>query len=178
MLPSCIEEGAKSTSVPGSRNSLRSSDLRTTHDGPGEVADIVAARTTGDDELELHFFHCKYSSESRPGARIEDLYAVCGQAVKSVPWRGRVEKMCKLLGKREAAREARTRVSGFELGDRSALVALRRRARYMTIFLTITIVQPGLSAQAASTAQLNLLAAAASYVKETYAADLRVIGNA
>jgi hypothetical protein len=86
--------------------------------------------------------------------------------------------MCKLLGKREAAREARTGVSGFEVGDRSALVALRRRARYMNVSLTITIVQPGLSVQAASVAQLDLLAAAASYVKETYAADFRVVGSA
>jgi len=48
----------------------------------------------------------------------------------------------------------------------------------MNVLLTITIFQPGLSAQAASAAQLDLLAAApALYVKETYAADLRVIGS-
>jgi len=152
-------------------------DLIVDDDGPGELADIVAARTVGDDELDLQFIHCKYSSEATPGARIDDLYAVCGQAVKSVPWKGRTEKMCRLLGKRESAREARTGVSGFEFGDRSSLVALRRRARYMNVQLTITIVQPGLSAQAASEAQLDLLAATASYAKETFAADLRVLGS-
>jgi superfamily II DNA or RNA helicase len=152
-------------------------DMIMDDDGPGEVADVVAARSTGDDVLELHFLHCKYSSDNRPGARIDDLYAVCGQAVKSVPWKGRIEKMCRLLGKRQAAREARTGVSGFEVGDRSALVALRRRARYLNVTLTITVVQPGLSAAQASEAQLDLLAATASYVKETYAADLRVIGS-
>lgn len=86
--------------------------------------------------------------------------------------------MCKLLGKRESAREDRTGVSGFEVGDRSALVTIRRRARYMNARLTITVVQPGLSAHGASAAQLDLLAAAASYVKETFAADFRVIGSA
>jgi superfamily II DNA or RNA helicase len=146
-------------------------------DGPGEVADIVAAKVVGDDELHLHFLHCKYSSESQPGARINDLYAVCGQAIKSVPWKGRIERMCKLLGKREAARVLRLGVSGFEAGDLSALTALRRRSRYLNVALTITIVQPGLSAQAASETQLELLAATASYLKETFAADLQVIGS-
>jgi len=35
-----------------------------------------------DDDLEVLLVHCKFSSEPKPGARIEDLYDVCGQAMK------------------------------------------------------------------------------------------------
>jgi hypothetical protein len=47
----------------------------------------------------------------------------------------------------------------------------------MNVALNITIVQPGLSASAASEPQLDLLAATAAYIKDTYGGNLRVIGS-
>ena len=55
-------------------------------DGAGEIADIVALRTEGR-HLVVLLVHCKYSSEDQPGARVEDLYDVCGQTAKSARWR-------------------------------------------------------------------------------------------
>lgn len=48
-------------------------------DGTGEIADIVAL-WLADNELTVRLVHCKYSTESKPGARLADLYEVCGQA--------------------------------------------------------------------------------------------------
>ena len=50
-------------------------------DGTGELADIVLMRRL-DQELEILLAHCKYSSQPTPGARIDDFYDVCGQAMK------------------------------------------------------------------------------------------------
>lgn len=50
-------------------------------DGPGEAADIVALHAR-DGVLAIRLLHCKYAG-GEPGARIGDLYEVCGQAQKS-----------------------------------------------------------------------------------------------
>ena len=55
-------------------------------DGTGEIADIVALRID-EDGLLVRLVHCKFSHGDKPGARIDDLYDVCGQAQKSVMWR-------------------------------------------------------------------------------------------
>lgn len=54
-------------------------------DGAGEVADIVTIKEV-DGHIYFEFYHCKYSTEDTPGARVGDLYAVCGQAEKSIKW--------------------------------------------------------------------------------------------
>lgn len=60
-------------------------------DDSGEAADIVAMAVDGD-LLHVDLFHCKYSGEARPGGRVDDLYAVCGQAQRSVHWKGSVRE--------------------------------------------------------------------------------------
>ena len=52
-------------------------------DGAGELADIVLLKRT-EDALEVLMVHCKYSSGDKPGARIDDLYDVCGQSMKRI----------------------------------------------------------------------------------------------
>lgn len=61
-------------------------DIILDDDGPGEIADVVAMRID-DNGLLIRFVHCKYSHGEAPGARVADLYEVCGQAQKSVMWR-------------------------------------------------------------------------------------------
>lgn len=48
-------------------------------DGKGEIADVVALRIT-DSVVSVTLYHCKYSGADTPGARLGDLYEVCGQA--------------------------------------------------------------------------------------------------
>jgi hypothetical protein len=65
-------------------------DLIFDDDESGEAADVVVARVIGGIEaptqIDVEFYHCKYSSADVPGARIEDLYVVCGQAQTSIRW--------------------------------------------------------------------------------------------
>ena len=48
-------------------------------DDAREVADVVAIRMT-QDRLIVHLYHCKFSMEEVAGQRVDDMYAVCGQA--------------------------------------------------------------------------------------------------
>lgn len=153
-------------------------DLLVDDDGSNEVADIVALKVTSEHELVIHLVHCKFSQEPQPGARIEDLYAVCGQAQKSVSWRGNVERMLDMLISRDVARIQRTGVSGIEVGNSQIFRRLRRQAHLLSPRFAVWIVQPGLSKALASTNQLHLLAVTELYLKETYAAPFAVIGSA
>ena len=50
-------------------------------DGKGELADIISISKK--DRILVRLFHCKFSESEKAGARIKDLYEVCGQAVRS-----------------------------------------------------------------------------------------------
>jgi superfamily II DNA or RNA helicase len=144
-------------------------------DGKGEIADVVALRVD-DDELLIHFFHCKYAIDGISGARVADLYELCGQAQKSVVWRSRADivPLFKNLERRAKNKFKRTDVSPFEVGDIADLYRLREQARVLKPRLEMTIIQPGLSAAKASDAQLDLLAATETYVRTTADAPLYV----
>ena len=142
-------------------------------DGPGEIADVVAVREI-DGALVVRLVHCKYSSADAAGGRIDDLYEVCGQAMKSARWRRDPEEMLRQLMRRERDRLRRNRQSGFIEGDAAALHRLIQRAHQLHPKYTIAIAQPGLSASRASRAQLELLASVDVYVVETSAASFAV----
>jgi hypothetical protein len=144
-------------------------------DGSGEAADIVAL-AVDDNGLLIRLTHCKFSSESKPGFRVEDLYELCGQAHKSVSWK-RAPDLIQHLIHRERLRQKQGR-SGFEVGDEAALRNLQNRVRTLKARLEITIAQPGLSAAKVSDAQLQLLACAEVYVHETAMAKFQVLCSA
>lgn len=145
-------------------------------DDAGEAADVVALRVEGE-RLIIRLVHCKFSKESKPGARVKDLYEVCGQAQRSVSWRGVVERLLEHLERREAKRKKGGQVSRFELGDAAALRALRRKAQDLGPAMEVVIVQPGLARHEASDDQLDLLAVTELYLRETFGVPLRVIGS-
>jgi hypothetical protein len=142
-------------------------------DGSGEAADIVAL-AVDDDGLLVRLVHCKYSAESQPGARVADLYEVCGQMHKSVHWKRAVDLVDHLI-RRERLRRANHSQVGFEVGNDATLCALQHRVRYLRTRLEIAIAQPGLSASKVSGAQLQLLACAEVYAYEIALAKFEVL---
>lgn len=145
-------------------------------DAAGEAADVVAIRREGD-RLIVHLVHCKFSKGGTPGARVNDLYEVCGQAQRSVTWRGDIERLLEHLERREAARKKKGQPSRFERGDSAILRRLRSRARELAPDVTVLVVQPGVSRQEASNSQLELLAVTDFYLRETAAVPLRVLAS-
>jgi hypothetical protein len=152
---------------------LQDWDVVLDDDGTGEVADIVAMQVDGPDLVVL-LVHCKYSSEDFAGARVEDLYDVCGQAQKSIRWRHYVDDMLARLIKREQRRVQRDQYSGFHVGDGNTLYRVRDDAYRLRPVFTIAIAQPGVSKQVVSSEQLHLLAGTEVYLSEVAVAELAV----
>ena len=145
-------------------------------DGTGEIADIVAIKVRNN-ELHVHLYHCKYSSSAKPGARVGDLYEVCGQAQRSVIWKGSIDKLFTQLRLRENKRLEKYVITRFEKGDIDKLVELQRRSRFLEPVFKIFVVQPGFSVKEASQRQLELLSATETYLMITYAIEFGVIAQ-
>lgn len=152
-------------------------DLVLDDDGPGEMADVVAIRTE-EDRLIVRLVHCKFSSEDKPGARVADLYELCGQAQKSAQWRRNVPLFLQHLIRRERRRKERQGRTGIEKGSATELYRVEEQSRLLRPDFTICIAQPGLSKGAVSNPQLELLASTETYVYETVYAAFEVLCSA
>lgn len=149
-------------------------------DGAGEAADIVGIRL--DDcvaprLITVDLVHCKYSEGDAPGARIDDMYVVCGQAQRSVMWLHNKDRRSDLFAhllKREAARVEAGRSTRFEVGTKERLAELRELSRTRAVTIRVFIVQPGLSKAAAAQHQLALLGVTEKFLMETYQVSLHV----
>lgn len=145
-------------------------------DGKGEIADVVALRIT-DSAVSVTLFHCKYSGAETPGARLSDLYEVCGQAQKSARWRDRPNRMLQHMLKREQMRRDRGATSRIERGSAATIKKLKAGWQDHRFEYDVRIVQPGLSRQAIGEEGLHLLAGVETYLLETRAMRLRIIGS-
>ncbi|NYH24187.1 DEAD/DEAH box helicase [Paraburkholderia bryophila] len=144
-------------------------------DGSGEMADVVAVNVQNG-RIEVCFYHCKYSLQDNPGARIDDLYVVCGQAQRSVFWKGEPERLFRHLQLREVKRQ-RTGRTRFERGDLATLATVSRSLRANRLALKIFVVQPGVKVDEVSPAQLELLGVTELYLRETYDCEFEFVGS-
>jgi hypothetical protein len=93
-------------------------------DSAGEIADVVGI-IEGKDKITFQFYHCKYAREDNPGARVADLYEVCGQAEKSVKWCQNPPLIIDRLIKRENLR-VQSNATRFEVGDMRKLKEIKK----------------------------------------------------
>lgn len=135
-------------------------------DGSGEVADVVALRRQGR-TLDVELYHCKYSSSATPGSRVDDLYPVCGQAMKSVRWADPRSRFLQQLRRQEENRRAQGGTR-FEIGDRTLLDDLLTNRREFVTRFHVTIVQPGYSKSRANDAHMPIIGAVRAYLMSTY----------
>ncbi|MBJ7404889.1 MAG: DEAD/DEAH box helicase family protein [Bradyrhizobium sp.] len=152
-------------------------DLVFDDDGAGEIADVVSLRVT-EGLVQVTLYHCKYSSAETPGARVKDLYEVCGQAQKSARWRDRPNRMFTHMLKREKLRLDKGQSSRFEQGTAAFLKKLKASWQDYRYEYDVRIIQPGLSRAAITEEGLHLLAGAETYLLETRAMKLRIIASA
>lgn len=145
-------------------------------DGSNEIADVVTLRIT-EGVVQVTLYHCKFSSEDTPGARVKDLYEVCGQAQKSARWRDRPNRMLQHILRREKLRLDRTGVSRFERGTAALVKKLKAGWQDYRYEYAVRVVQPGLSKKAIGEEGLHLLAGVETYLLDTRAIPLRVIAS-
>ena len=140
-------------------------DVLLDDDRANEAADLVGLKIEGS-ELHITLVHCKFSTESTPGARVADLYELCGQAMRGAKWRQQGAQPLLFHLDRRARDYAATRGSSpFEVGGIDDLFRVREVAPQMRPCFHTVIVQPGLSAAASTNEQLRLIAGAHSYVQ-------------
>lgn len=145
-------------------------------DGPGEVADVVAIRAE-EDKIIIQLYHCKFSKEDCAGARIEDLYEVCGQAQKNISWLDNPSTLFRHLLRRKQKNDSSGQSSRFEKGDENALLSIEQMSYMKRVSTSVYIVQPGLSKSKASEEQLALLSVTENYLMQTYKLPFTVIAS-
>jgi len=126
--------------------------------------------------LEIELYHCKYSSDDKPGHRIRDLYEVCGQAQKSIWWAGSLMKKADLithLMRRDSDRISQDRPSRLERGTTETLLTIKEIANLLPLSLAVIIVQPGVSKAEVSEDQLQLLGVTQNFLWEMYQLPFR-----
>src|SRR3989338_5282600 len=155
------------------------SEIVVNDDGSGEAADIVAVRVVetecGDNYVEIDLYHCKFSSEDTPCARLKDLYEVSGQAQRSSYWRENPSRLFSHLMRRDPMRENGQEVSRFEKGDKNVLQKISRMSEIIESRMNIYIVQPGISKARISEEQKKLLGVTENYLTETYELPFKAI---
>lgn len=149
-------------------------DLIIDDDGTGEMADIVLLKHS-EHLLEIMLVHCKYSHGDDPGARVADVYEVCGQAVKCHNARAQAPILIEKLIRRERRRQAERGISGLIHGTEARLLELASAAHVSEVAVTVVIAQPGISQGRMSNAQAEVLASTASYLSETHGSSFRVL---
>ena len=140
-------------------------------DGAGEIADFITLDET-DAGSRVKMYHCKASGAAQAGNRVDDLYEVCGQSVKSSVWI-RTDQLLSRLKHRSTLPS----VTGFIRGDEDAAARiLAVQARQQTQF-EIHIVQPSVLCQGRTENISNLLAATRDYLLNGGIEVFGVIGS-
>ncbi|KJZ39933.1 MULTISPECIES: DEAD/DEAH box helicase [Pseudomonas] len=146
-------------------------------DGKGEIADLVAIRENKG-VIYIELYHCKYCSQTKgvaaPGARVDDVYEVCGQASRSVKWLYTGEKFFDRL----MDRYQKSLSGNFDRilkGTPQQLEILRNKCHDHELVFKFVIVQPAISAKKISEAQLAVLGTSYSYIKSISGSDVKVI---
>jgi superfamily II DNA or RNA helicase len=139
--------------------------------GSGEIADFIAFEQSARETF-VRLYHCKRSGGRKAGERVDDVYEVCGQTVKSLIWVS-VDK----LVARIADRNYRRIDSTFLKGSKSELKMLIAKSKSMPVKFEIIVVQPGISQRKLPPRIAYVLAAADDYIKPQ-CEGLRVLASA
>jgi hypothetical protein len=140
--------------------------------GSGEAADFVTIESTADGPV-VAFYHCKGSNGARPGNRVDDLYEVCGQAVKSSVW-AKPDDLLRRLKHRSGLPSIRGYLKGDAI-EAGRLLGLQARQQ---VQFSIYIVQPGVMSEGRDDSLSNILGATKYYLVGGGIDTLGVIGSA
>lgn len=140
--------------------------------GSGEIADFVTF-TDNPEEIFVRLYHCKGSGGKAAGARVGDLYEVCGQVVKSLIWIDGNERLRDQIFYRNRTR----RDSAFLKGEKTALRQVVARSKVVPINYEIVVVQPGISRSNLPERLAHILAASNDYIIKSQCGLLRVMAS-
>lgn len=147
------------------RLELGDADVIACDHGTGEVADFITVADRAG-VIGFSLYHCKGSGGAQAGARVDDVYEVCGQAQKSVAFAN-----LSRLEKRLRQRRQRT---VYLRGDLDQMMALLSQAKDVRHRFEIIVVQPGISQRLLSAPMAESLGATNSHLVGAGTQPLRV----
>jgi len=138
-------------------------------DNSGESADVVAIYVE-DSLIRFQMVHCKYS-KATSGARLSDLYEVCGQAIVSLRYKWKPEELLKHLERRNGTGVLKNK--RFYHGASDDLKHIKEALRYSEVEFEFAIAQPGVSMSGITSNMSRLLGSVYSTVVEMTETKLR-----
>lgn len=136
----------------------------------GEAADFVVGRTMPGNRLHISLYHCKGAGGAVSGDRVDDVYELAGQSVKSARFQ-RKDDLLRHIERRTQVRPNRGN-SPLLVGTRDEALQLIRAYDPIAITVTVYAVQPGLSA-GGLTENVRAVMAAANDSLTSQGVDLR-----
>lgn len=137
----------------------------------GEVADFLTLHVEAGKTV-VSLYHCKASKGAGPGDRLEDVYEVCGQVIKSFNMVSNPPDLVKHVKRRSRSG------SEFVRDDLATFEAMMRDGFSRGLVVRLIAVQPGASRDGLTEDVLSVLGAANEYVHQLGLDDLRVLGSA
>ena len=138
-------------------------------DNAGESADIVAIYME-DGLVRFELVHCKYS-KAKAGARLSDLYEVCGQAIVSLRYKWKPEELIKHLERRNATGVLKDK--RFYHGSSSEIEEIKKALKFSNVVFEFSIAQPGVGISSLNPDMKRLLGSVYSTVMEMTETKLR-----
>lgn len=145
-------------------------------DGAGEIADLIGFDES-EDGIEITLYHLKFALGGKPSGDINNLYQVCGQAVKSIRWKYTMSRrIFDSILKRDESKQSSGRASSILKGTQENVLRFREQALNSRLLkFHVVIVQPGLSKEKCSEEILILLGNVKQFLLDVSAIDLKVI---
>lgn len=142
-------------------------------DNSGESADIVAIFVK-DDLIKFEMVHCKYS-KGNSGARLSDLYEVCGQAIVSLRYKWKPEELLRHLERRNSIGILKGK--RFYHGTQSDLENIKKAIKYSDVKFEFGIAQPGVATSTLSIDMRNFLGSIYATIVEMTETQLKCYFN-
>ncbi|NVN18231.1 DEAD/DEAH box helicase family protein [Muricauda sp. HICW] len=142
-------------------------------DNSGEKADVIAV-FSNEDVIRFELIHCKYSKE-KSGARISDLYEVCGQAIVSLRYKWKPEELLKHMERRDGMGVLREK--RFFHGSLQEIEKIRKALKYTDVVFEFAIAQPGVERKNLSNDMIDFLGSVYSTIAEMTETKLKCYFN-
>ena len=137
--------------------------------GTGEIADFIAISESAD-RVTVTLYHIKGSGGVNAGDRVNDVYEVCMQAVKSQSWTPNKNSFAKkVLGRTD------DKPNKFLVGNKHLFSQIMSKQKL--IAFSFVIVQPGISADSISDRISYVLAATDDSLTTNGYEQLKVLGS-
>jgi superfamily II DNA or RNA helicase len=141
------------------------------HDhGAGEMADFLTVGIQNDTVI-VKLLHVKGSGGAQPGNRVDDVYEVCGQVVKSLIWLRTPKQLLKKIQVRRA------KGSPWIKGTDQRLIQIFDQGVQLGFQLHIGLVQPGISKANLPERMGEVLASARAHLKSAGISELIVLAS-